>query len=99
MGWPFARSFHLPHPGYTGLVWALTQGQELIEATPLALWFTQFKGEDTCPHHWEGHGHGPGTRWSNNPSPRQLCLAESTVPSRARIEAAEVGGALLKYRT
>lgn len=53
--------FYLPRPGYTGLVWALRQGPELIEATPLTLRVTQFKGEDTCPQPlgrswaWPGH--------------------------------------------
>lgn len=37
---PFTQSFYLPHPGYTGLVLALKQGWELIEATPLTLQHT-----------------------------------------------------------
>ena len=39
----FPWSFYLPYPGYPGIVLALRQGWgELIRATPLRLWFTQF---------------------------------------------------------
>lgn len=41
------RSFHLPYPGYPGMVLALRQGWgELIRATPLRLWFTRFDSSE-----------------------------------------------------
>lgn len=69
MGWEdtvrseaFPWSFHLPYPGYPGMVLALKQGWgELIRATPLRLWFTQFKGVTLVPIHWEDHGLGPAS--------------------------------------
>lgn len=59
------RSFHLPYPGYPGMVLALRQGWgELIRATPLRLWFTRFDSSERVtlvPIHWEDEGLGPST--------------------------------------
>lgn len=50
---------------------ALKQGWEPIEATPLTLWFTQFKGENTCSQplgrSWAWPCFLLGTRGSNYP--------------------------------
>ena len=87
------RSFHLPYPGYPGMVLALRQGWgELIRATPLRLWFTRFDSSERVtlvPIHWEDEGLGPFTSQapgrSNNPlfSHQQFCLAEGTFPTCA----------------
>lgn len=43
----FPRSFYLPYPGYPDIVLTLRQGWgELIRATPLRLWFTQFDSSE-----------------------------------------------------